>query len=307
MERSAYLERDALLRRKEYNIKIRRYLRAAEYLKRVQGFLEKDEATNNLPLGILVRLSQEPERSEGERQPFFALAEHKGHVTFVTLMTPPHNLIVYGDGEHLDAAVDAIVSFLLRENVSPPGVIGPRDIATRFASSWSQRTGCTITVQMEQMIYRLDRVNEIAFSPGKLIRATQEHVALIAGWMIAFSEVTLKRLGRSDAQKKAEEAIGASRLYLWHDEVPVSMAWKARPTRNGIVVSGVYTPPVSRNRGYATSCVASLSQLLLDEGYKFCTLYADLSNPTSNSIYKKIGYRPLRASTVYGLRYQPGK
>jgi len=48
-----------------------------------------------------------------------------------------------------------------------------------------------------------------------------------------------------------------------------------------------------RGRGYATSCVAALTTRLLDSGKTFCCLYTDLSNPTSNSIYQRIGYRPV--------------
>jgi uncharacterized protein len=48
-----------------------------------------------------------------------------------------------------------------------------------------------------------------------------------------------------------------------------------------------------RNRGYAASCVATLTKLMLDSGKKFCCLYTDLANPTSNSIYQKIGYQPI--------------
>lgn len=59
------------------------------------------------------------------------------------------------------------------------------------------------------------------------------------------------------------------------------------------MVNAVYTPPHYRGKGYATSCVASLSQHLLNSGYKFCSLFTDLANPVSNSIYMKIGYRPV--------------
>jgi predicted GNAT family acetyltransferase len=237
----------------------------------------------------------------GKAPPFFAFVECQDRIPLIMLMTPPHNLIVYGQGEDLDAAIDEGVSYLLREGVSPPGVIGPRDVATAFASSWQQRTGCALTVRLEQMIYRLDRVEDVAPSPGELIQATQAHAALAAEWLVGFAEVTLEPLDRSEALKNATRIIDASRLYLWQDEVPASMAWRARPTRHGIVVSGVYTPPEYRKRGYATSCVAALSQLLLDEGYQFCALYTDLANPTSNSIYQKIGYRPIQPSIVYGF------
>jgi predicted GNAT family acetyltransferase len=282
-------------------MKIHSGLPVAEDIERIRSFLEQDEAANNLPLGVLPRLEEQPGPPEEERRPFFAFVEHDCQIVFVMMMTPPHNVIVYGAGEHVDAAIETSITFLLRESVMVPGVIGPRDVATNFASAWSQHTKSALAVQMEQMIYRLDRVNDIPFSPGELICATAERVDLVADWTAAFSEVTHDRLDRPQALERAQALIDASRLYLWHNKAPVSMAWRARPTRNGIVVSGVYTPPEFRNRGYATACVASLSQLLLDEGFQFCALYADLANPVSNHIYQEIGYRPVQPSIVYGF------
>jgi len=39
--------------------------------------------------------------------------------------------------------------------------------------------------------------------------------------------------------------------------------------------------------------VAQISQMALDKGFDKCVLYTDLLNPTSNSIYQKIGYTPI--------------
>jgi predicted GNAT family acetyltransferase len=47
--------------------------------------------------------------------------------------------------------------------------------------------------------------------------------------------------------------------------------------------------------------VAALSQLLLHRGFELCVLYTDLSNPTSNSIYTRIGYRPVRDFLMFDL------
>jgi predicted GNAT family acetyltransferase len=66
-------------------------------------------------------------------------------------------------------------------------------------------------------------------------------------------------------------------------------------------VNAVYTPPELRGQGYATATVAALSHLLLDRGYRFCCLYTDLANPTSNAIYQRIGYRPVTDSSVYRI------
>ncbi len=73
----------------------------------------------------------------------------------------------------------------------------------------------------------------------------------------------------------------------------MSCAHAADLTPNGVRLNIVYTPPEHQRRGYATACVAALSQHLLDSGRSFCFLFTDLANPTSNSIYQKIGYRPV--------------
>ena len=82
-------------------------------------------------------------------------------------------------------------------------------------------------------------------------------------------------------------------LYLWEDVEPRSMVAAVGKTDHGIWVGYVYTPPAFRCRGYATAAVAQLSQLLLEGGRRFCCLYTDLANPTSNAIYARLGYRSL--------------
>ena len=71
------------------------------------------------------------------------------------------------------------------------------------------------------------------------------------------------------------------------------MAAAVETTPNGTRVGYVYTPPSFRGRGYASATVASLSQQLLDGRRRFCFLYTDLANPTSNAIYQRIGYQPV--------------
>ena len=78
---------------------------------------------------------------------------------------------------------------------------------------------------------------------------------------------------------------------LWDDGGPVSLAGFGGGTPNGIRIGPVYTPPELRGRGYASALVAALSAELLAAGRRFCFLYTDLANPTSNRIYERIGYR----------------
>ena len=71
------------------------------------------------------------------------------------------------------------------------------------------------------------------------------------------------------------------------------MVATGRPSPNGGRVYAVYTPPEHRRNGYASSSVAALSKVLLDGGLQCCFLFADVTNPTPNHIYRQIGYEPV--------------
>ena len=87
---------------------------------------------------------------------------------------------------------------------------------------------------------------------------------------------------------------------MWEDggEV-VALAAFGSPTPGGTRIGPVYTPPGRRRRGYATSLVAALSAWLLEHGRRRCYLYTDLANPTSNAIYRRIGYEQVAESAEY--------
>ena len=88
--------------------------------------------------------------------------------------------------------------------------------------------------------------------------------------------------------------IEKKKLYIMEDNgIPVTMAQMNREMQTVCGVSQVYTPPYFRGKGYASSCVAEVSRLILNRGFTKCVLYTDLANPTSNSIYMKIGYKPI--------------
>jgi len=52
----------------------------------------------------------------------------------------------------------------------------------------------------------------------------------------------------------------------------------------------VYTPPEARRRGHAEALVAALSRQELAAGARFCFLYTDLDFPTSNHVYRSVGF-----------------
>ena len=131
---------------------------------------------------------------------------------------------------------------------------------------------------------------------GKLVSITEVSDDIVLHYLLGFLQDADVVPEGSAPQRLAEESLQRHRtnqtLFFWQlgDGRPVSMAAKVRETRNGASISLVYTPHEWRRRGYASRIVAALSDKQLKAGKKLCNLFTDLKNPTSNSIYQKIGY-----------------
>jgi hypothetical protein len=144
---------------------------------------------------------------------------------------------------------------------------------------------------MKQRLYRIDRVVPPHGVQGGLRAARREDLDLAAVWGEGFArDAGVPFATRETVARWIEE----ESLHIWDvDGVPVSIAVAQGRTPNGVRVGYVYTPPRHRRHGFASGCVAALSQKLLDEGANFCVLYTDLSNVSSNALYQRVGYEPL--------------
>jgi uncharacterized protein len=273
-------------------VKIISFGSASEFLQSVQAELEFHEAANNLLLGICGKLVSHPERFQSAL--VFRAVEENGKWVLTAVMTPPHRLIVSaGRMAASDEGVKQFAEVLFREGLKLPGVLGPVNLAGKFAADWEKVSGTQPRMAEQLILYELKQMAIPAPDRGRLRAAAEEDLELVAGWWYA---ARMEMFGKADAEEDrqtAKDKIGDGDVFLWEDGRPVSMACKTRPTRHGISVGMVYTPPEARCRGYATACVGVLSRTLLQTGLDFCSLYADALNPVSNSIYQKIGYRPI--------------
>lgn len=248
--------------------------------------LERSEAENGLVLGLCAS----PPATTTSPPTWLSIDAASGAVA-VALRTPPFNLLLTRVPEE---GMDALVEALLARGEVLPGVTGPAETARCFAGRWCRARGVSSSVTMSQGLYELTRVEPPA-SPahGALRSARVDDVDLVAAWMTGFA-VDGRLPGHEGEVLRGSAAarIAGGGLFLWeHDGAPASMASLQGATRHGIRVSFVYTPRDLRGRGYASACVAAVSERALSEGRHFCTLYTDLSNPTSNAIYQRVGYR----------------
>lgn len=280
-----------------------------EFYDATYDLLMCDEAQNLIPLGNII-IGKKGKDKTGWRDPanwFMATVSDDNGIQLVAMMTPPHNIALYTRDNKID---EVAVACLMAElaDMPLPGVIARKDIALHFAQTYCTAKGMIYETEMDQRIYELTEVNPDIAHIGTMRLAEKSDAYFIPYWLEAFySSGTYGKTTMSIPQdiEIFLARIEEKRLYiLEHEGKPVSMAAIMRDMQTVCGVGLVYTPPYFRGKGYATSCVAKLSQIILERGFTKCALYTDLANPTSNSIYQKIGYRPICDSMM--LKFNKG-
>lgn len=263
------------------------------FLAAAWDFLAAREAEHNLLFGITSSIRAAPDVFADDPPRFGIVTDAADRVVAATLRTPPLNqvLSMIDDLEAVDVIADALGDDL-------PGVLGPKEVAARFAERWDGRRGTTGRVKTAERIFQLDRViapERPAAGRWRLVE--QGDRGVVARWVVAFvEEAHAEPAHIADPEAVAQRWIDqVGRIgYVWEDDGEVvSFVGASGETPNGIRIGPVYTPPERRGRGYASSLTASASQDQLDRGRRFCFLFTDLANPTSNRIYQAVGYRPV--------------
>jgi predicted GNAT family acetyltransferase len=257
----------------------------AKFLRHASAFLEEREAENNLILGISLSLATHPERID--HPPYFAVVEEKTNIQSAAMMTPPHNMILSRAEE---GALAEIVEDISNRHMIIPGVNGPAKTSEAFAKLWVKEVGGTYGLHRLLRLYQVSHIIPPHHVDGQMREASEKDKDTLIQWVRNFSLDVEEPQGEEDVIKTVQRGFADRRLYLWEDKGLRSMAARSAPTTHSVRISLVYTPPEFRGKGYATACVAVLSQAMLDSGRKFCCLFTDLSNPISNRIYQRIGY-----------------
>jgi RimJ/RimL family protein N-acetyltransferase len=267
--------------------------RARSFRECADPLLLENEARNNLILGVTGILLTDPHAFQAFRS---WVVTDDGRPMATGIVAGDNNMIV------ADARSEAAVRFLADSVDGIPGAIGTLPWIETFISSRPEPAHRT----MRQGIFALEELETVPEAPGHSGPATRAQGSVITEWAVAFQdEAPGDHRGDDDTLRRSISdriATQSPDFGVWvHtiDGEPVSMSSHNGPTPRGIRVSGVFTPPEHRGRGYATTLVARQTRWLLDTGHRFCFLYTDLANPTSNAVYQRIGYHQVAESHEY--------
>jgi GNAT superfamily N-acetyltransferase len=256
------------------------------FLTEVGPLLRADEARHNLILGLAGTLQATPDIYPDRSLWLVYDAET---VVGAALRTPPYNAVLARPRD--DAALDELAEAI----GEVPGVVGAVPEVDAFAERWCARHGGRSRLVFAQGIYALSDVAELPRASGSLREAARDDYDLLLDWFGAFAREALHEgePGTDQHERQIRMRLDSADggIALWEDGGQVvSLCGYGSPTASGIRIGPVYTPPELRGRGYATTLTSDVSAVQLARGWRFCFLYTDLANPTSNAIYERIGY-----------------
>lgn len=251
----------------------------------VRPWLEQDPIEHTVPLTLLSGLLGGVRWSEQE--PVYAWHRTAGTtgatVDGVALTTPPYPLLLSGAFELGELAA--------RLEAHPlTGVNSTVSVAQAFAAGWRTAHQVTVAERMRLRLFALDVLVPPPPGPGHARTAGPDDAQVVHHWTAAMRDEIRERGPAPREVMTARIAAGA--VWLWEaGGQPVAMASSTVPVAGVSRIATVYTPPAFRRQGFAANVTAACTSGALVGGAANVCLFTDAGNPTSNSLYRRLGYR----------------
>lgn len=274
-----------------------------EFFARAGDFLRSRPALHTTALTTIEQVRTDGPGASFAQDPVLGWLEEAGEVTAAFFRLTPQKLLSVTPLTPEQA--DGLAAHLVGLGHRPPGVSAETDTASTFAEAWQRQTGAASTFRNRIHLYRLGTLTPPQPVPAGRSRLVgeQDHEHLMQ-----WCRETAEEFGEDvtiNADTWASTRFGEKSYTYWEDPdgTPVSMAGVNPMVGGQVRVDPVYTPADLRGRGYAAAVMAEVTQTALDAGATDVVLYTDPNNPTSNALYKRLGYRLLADWGVYDFSY----
>ncbi|MGW0964956.1 GNAT family N-acetyltransferase [Streptomyces sp. NPDC002516] len=275
-----------------------------DFLARAGDFLRSRPGLHVMQLTWAERVRKRGADAFGSGAPLFGVLERGGEVLATFYRLAPRG---FGLSPLTPEQADSLAARLAALGVSPPGVSADDETAALFAEAWQRHTGATPRPRETRLrLYRLGTLTPPEPMPAGRARVLGEQdLDQVMFWCREFAAAVGEEVSIS-AATWADTRFADKRYTLWEtpDGTPVSVAGMNPLIGGQIQVDIVYTPAELRGRGYAAAVSAEVSRAALAAGAQDVVLFADLSNPISNAVYQRLGYR--RLADWSGYEFLPG-
>jgi hypothetical protein len=274
-----------------------------EFLARAGDFLRSQPAAHVMQSTWAQRVRTRGADAFGSGAPLFGALESAGEVRATFYRLPSRGM---GLSPLTPEQAHSLAARLAALGHTPPSVSADQATATTFAEAWQRRTGAVPRLRDTRVrLYRLGTLTPPEPLPAGRGRVLGEQdLGEVMFWCGEFAKAVGEDVS-IDAGTWADTRFADKRYTLWEtpDGTPVSVAGMNPLIGGQIQVDIVYTPAHLRGHGYAGAVTAEVSRAALAAGAGDVVLFADVSNPTSNALYQRLGYHALNDWAGYEFSY----
>jgi predicted GNAT family acetyltransferase len=181
-----------------------------------------------------------------------------------------------------------------------PGLVavdGPEAVAEAFAEAWCAKVGAVALPPRHNLLHELGEHSPPTV-PGAARLATAEDLDLLVGWTLDYEAEDYGRRGSPETMRRIlrSNLRGSDCVFvMWEDGGrPVAFACARRPVAGVSRVGPVFAPEEVRGNGYGIAVAGAATTWALETGKAArVVLFTDETSPRANSIYQKLGYRPV--------------
>ena len=260
----------------------------ARFLAAAERFLRAAEAENSMLYLPAERIVLAPQ--DDDAGCYWATVSARGAIIAAAFHHPIGGVLVTAGPDRACALIAADMAERAR---TPNSVVGPLASCEAFARTWRERTGQAHMLRFHLRHFELTQPPPVFAASGGARLPLDSETETLVDWTVAFvAEVALPET-EEQTRRRAKNRIGNGQVRIWDDGGPVAFAGYGADASDTVRIAPVYTPPEFRGKGYASALVTDLSRELFARGKRAIFLTTDVANPTSNSIYQRIGYRPV--------------
>ena len=262
----------------------------ADFLRKISPTLKRESTVHSFILSLLARYV-----ASGSPVTRMVRAHSSGEgLLMAGIQTESDRVLIVSKAT---AEVAAQFARSLGEKVDAlNGCNGPIPAVDAFAETWCRQKGLRAKLVSNLRLFELRQVIWPTGISGQFRIAEARDEQQIFAWLREFHDEAVPHDPKRSDQDLTRDIRTATQLqqyFIWEDGgAPVCLVGSRRETEEERWIAPVYTPRNLRGRGYASALVAAVSQRIVESG-KRGMLFTDLANPTSNSIYQKVGYRPV--------------
>lgn len=255
-------------------------------------WLTKSPVENNVLLNAIA--TQQAGHAKGSQPAIYAWAEDRGTILGAIRWPPPLPATVTAMPP--DAAA-SLATALAERAAAVPGVNGPPDAVSDFATRWRELTGRQTRSRRELVIARAREIKFDEWPSGAMRLAVADEAPVLSEWITTILTAAGLPSATETARQQIDEQLSGGRLYVWvKDGQLAAVTGHAAPAENVVLVHGGFASPEHREGQYGTAVVAAVTAHLLEQGYE-CIGITDRANPHAGALLRAIGYEPAASLT----------